>query len=124
MSVGLSVKAMKLARDAQAQLAHKANKITPLSQGRLYTDFSDFIRWVGDVTQTSERVITGDTSLRIATDSSNPSSAARLQNAGLNLSSIKTLMLRLYIDNYDLLSYVRVRFHKDTNNYANWEARR
>lgn len=83
--------------------------------GRLLTDCSNFLMWYGVVTHDTQHVLAGQKSIRISTDATNITSAARLRNVAFNFSNLKNMMVRFYVEDIDNLSNVELRMSSVDN---------
>ncbi|MEY9974871.1 hypothetical protein ABH966_005288 [Lysinibacillus sp. RC46] len=62
------------------------------------TDFSKWQLWYGVVSQDTEYVKVGQSSVKVTTNDVNTTSASRLRSVQFNLSIAKIMMIRFYVE--------------------------
>lgn len=94
-----------------------------LNRGRLLTSFNKFVMWYGTAVQDTNYSLVGKTSLKISTDSSNTTSAARLRSVSYDLSKAKRLLIRLYIEDINMFSNFELRLSSldDMSTYLSYK---
>ncbi|MFC9540799.1 polysaccharide deacetylase family protein [Lysinibacillus sp. NPDC056959] len=94
-----------------------------INQGRLMTDFSRWQLWYGVVSQDTEQVKVGQSSVKVTTNDANTTSASRLRSVQYNLSKTKTMMMRFYVEDVNKLSNIELRFSSVDNmaSYLSWK---
>lgn len=91
--------------------------------GRLITDFSKFVLWYGPISQTTDYVKVGPSSVKVATDTKDVTAAARLRSVKYNFSKMKNMMIRFYVEDVNKLSNIELRLSSVDNmaSYLSWK---